>query len=204
MFNAAIIGFMSGVLVLVIEYVILEKIYKNRPKFKTPKIRKDRKGQKNKAISKGEIEVDGTIEEVKKKIDRSLRFLYLSPRVHDVDKTSDTISLSISSLNFPEEISYKVSKGWSKPVRVTYRINFSKQKRKFKKISFILLFGIAAPIATTIPWLVTYVVSHYANQRVQLIQLLHLWHIWWPFFPFIIYRKTRRMSKDFFENILRL
>jgi hypothetical protein len=204
MFNAAIIGLMSGVLVLVIEYIILEKIYKNKPKFGTSKIRRDIRGEKNKAISKGEIEVDGTIEEVKKKIDRSLRFLYLSPRVHNVDKTSDTISFSISSLNFPEEISYKVSRGWSKPVKVTYEIDFSKQKRKFRKISYVLLFGIAAPIATAIPWLVTYVVTHYSHQKVQLIQLLHMWHIWWPFFPFIIYRKTKRMSRDFFENILRL
>lgn len=204
MFNAAIIGFMSGVLVLIIEYIILERVYRDRPKVGTSKRRKDRKEEKSKVISKGEIEVDGTVEEVKKKIDRSLRFLYLSPRVHDIDKTSDTISLSISSLNFPEEISYKVSRGWSKPVKVTYEIDFSKQKRKFRKISLILLFGIAAPIATAIPWLVTYVVTHYSHQKVQLIQLLHLWHIWWPFFPFIIYRKTKRMSTAFFENILRL
>lgn len=193
---------MSGLVVFLIEYLIIERI------FSPNRINKDRRYhgstlQRGKEdILRGEIELEGTVEKVKEKIDHSLRFLYISSKVQNVDKIQNSISLKIQGLNLPEEITYHVSKGWSKPVKVTYTIDFSKQKMRFRRLSYFLLLGIAVPIAITIPWLVFFVVTQFPQQKFQLIQLLHLWHLWWPFFPYVIYRKTKNLSKDFFENIL--
>ena len=204
MYSYAIIGFASGLVVLLIEIFILEKIYSGKSRSTLNKIQKRQLRRVKEDIVEGEIEVDGDVEEVKQKIEKSLRFFYLSPMVKRVERTSNSISIQISGRNFPKEISYTVSKGWSKSVKVTYKIDFTQQKKKFKRISYFLLFFVALPIATAIPWLVLYVISHFPQQKIQLIQLMHLWHIWWPFFPYVIYRKTKTISKTFFENILRL
>jgi len=204
MYSYAIIGFASGLVVLLIEIFILEKIYSGKSRSTLNRIQKRQLRRVKEDIVEGEIEVDGDVEEVKQKIEKSLRFFYLSPMVKRVERTSNSISIQISGRNFPKEISYTVSKGWSKSVRVTYKIDFTQQKKKFKRISYFLLFFVALPIATAIPWLVLYVISHFPQQKIQLIQLMHLWHIWWPFFPYVIYRKTKTISKTFFENILRL
>ncbi len=204
MYSYAIIGFASGFVVLLIEIFILEKIYSGKSRSTLNRIQKRQLKRVKEDIVEGEIEVDGDVEEVKQKIEKSLRFFYLSPMVKRVERTSNSISIQISGQNFPKEISYTVSKGWSKSVRVTYKIDFTQQKKKFKRISYFLLFFVALPIATAIPWLVLYVISHFPQQKIQLIQLMHLWHIWWPFFPYVIYRKTKTISKTFFENILRL
>ena len=204
MYSYAIIGFASGLVVLLIEIFILEKIYSGKSRSTLNRIQKRQLRRVKEDIVEGEIEVDGDVEEVKQKIEKSLRFFYLSPMVKRVERTSNSISIQISGRNFPKEISYTVSKGWSKSVKVTYKIDFTKQKKKFKRISYFLLFFVAFPIATAIPWLVLYVISHFPQQKIQLIQLMHLWHIWWPFFPYVIYRKTKTISKTFFENILRL
>lgn len=204
MYSYAIIGFASGLVVLLIEIFILEKIYSGKSRSTLNRIQKRQLRRVKEDIVEGEIEVDGDVEEVKQKIEKSLRFFYLSPMVKRVERTSNSISIQISGRNFPKEISYTVSKGWSKSVKVTYKIDFTQQKKKFKRISYFLLFFVALPIATAIPWLVLYVISHFPHQKIQLIQLMHLWHIWWPFFPYVIYRKTKTISKTFFENILRL
>ncbi|TET76343.1 MAG: hypothetical protein E3J41_09670 [Candidatus Cloacimonadota bacterium] len=204
MYSYAIIGFASGLVVLLIEIFILEKIYSGKSRSTLNRIQKRQLRRVKEDIVEGEIEVDGDVEEVKQKIEKSLRFFYLSPMVKRVERTSNSISIQISGRNFPKEISYTVSKGWSKSVKVTYKIDFTQQKKKFKRISYFLLFFVALPIATAIPWLVLYVISHFPQQKIQLIQLMHLWHIWWPFFPYVIYRKTKTISKTFFENILRL
>ncbi len=204
MYSYAIIGFASGLVVLLIEIFILEKIYSGKSRSTLNRIQKRQLRRVKEDIEEGEIEVDGDVEEVKQKIEKSLRFFYLSPMVKRVERTSNSISIQISGRNFPKEISYTVSKGWSKSVKVTYKIDFTQQKKKFKRISYFLLFFVALPIATAIPWLVLYVISHFPQQKIQLIQLMHLWHIWWPFFPYVIYRKTKTISKTFFENILRL
>lgn len=204
MYSYAIIGFASGLVVLLIEIFILEKIYSGKSRSTLNRIQKRQLRRVKKDIVEGEIEVDGDVVEVKQKIEKSLRFFYLSPMVKRVERTSNSISIQISGRNFPKEISYTVSKGWSKSVKVTYKIDFTQQKKKFKRISYFLLFFVALPIATAIPWLVLYVISHFPQQKIQLIQLMHLWHIWWPFFPYVIYRKTKTISKTFFENILRL
>jgi len=204
MYSYAIIGFASGLVVLLIEIFILEKIYSGKSRSTLNRIQKRQLKRVKEDIVEGEIEVDGDVEEVKQKIEKSLRFFYLSPMVKRVERTSNSISIQISGRNFPKEISYTVSKGWSKSVKVTYKIDFTQQKKKFKRISYFLLFFVALPIAIAIPWLVLYVISHFPQQKIQLIQLMHLWHIWWPFFPYVIYRKTKTISKTFFENILRL
>lgn len=204
MYSYAIIGFASGLVVLLIEIFILEKIYSGKSRSTLNRIQKRQLRRVKEDIVEGEIEVDGDVVEVKQKIEKSLRFFYLSPMVKRVERTSNSISIQISGRNFPKEISYTVSKGWSKSVKVTYKIDFTQQKKKFKRISYFLLFFVALPIATAIPWLVLYVISHFPQQKIQLIQLMHLWHIWWPFFPYVIYRKTKTISKTFFENILRL
>lgn len=204
MYSYAIIGFASGLVVLLIEIFILEKIYSGKSRSTLNRIQKRQLRRVKEDIVEGEIEVDGDVEEVKQKIEKSLRFFYLSPMVKRVERTSNSISIQISGRNFPKEISYTVSKGWSKSVKVTYKIDFTQQKKKFKRISYFLLFFVALPIAIAIPWLVLYVISHFPQQKIQLIQLMHLWHIWWPFFPYVIYRKTKTISKTFFENILRL
>ncbi len=204
MYSYAIIGFASGLVVLLIEIFILEKIYSGKSRSTLNKIQKRQLRRVKEDIVEGEIEVDGDVEEVKQKIEKSLRFFYLSPMVKRVERTSNSISIQISGRNFPKEISYTVSKGRSKSVKVTYKIDFMKQKRKFKRISYFLLFFVAFPIAIAIPWLVLYVISHFPQQKIQLVQLVHLWHIWWPFFPYVIFRKTKTISKTFFENILRL
>lgn len=204
MYSYAIIGFASGLVVLLIEIFILEKIYSGKSRSTLNRIQKRQLRRVKEDIVEGEIEVDGDVEEVKQKIEKSLRFFYLSPMVKRVERTSNSISIQISGRNFPKEISYTVSKGWSKSVKVTYKIDFTQQKKKFKRISYFLLFFVTLPIATAIPWLVLYVISHFPQQKIQLVQLVHLWHIWWPFFPYVIYRKTKTISKTFFENILRL
>lgn len=204
MYSYAIIGFASGLVVLLIEIFILEKIYSGKSRSTLNRIQKRQLRRVKEDIVEGEIEVDGDVVEVKQKIEKSLRFFYLSPMVKRVERTSNSISIQISGRNFPKETSYTVSKGWSKSVKVTYKIDFTQQKKKFKRISYFLLFFVALPIATAIPWLVLYVISHFPQQKIQLIQLMHLWHIWWPFFPYVIYRKTKTISKTFFENILRL
>lgn len=204
MYSYAIIGFASGLVVLLIEIFILEKIYSGKSRSTLNRTQKRQLRRVKEDIVEGEIEVDGDVVEVKQKIEKSLRFFYLSPMVKRVERTSNSISIQISGRNFPKETSYTVSKGWSKSVKVTYKIDFTQQKKKFKRISYFLLFFVALPIATAIPWLVLYVISHFPQQKIQLIQLMHLWHIWWPFFPYVIYRKTKTISKTFFENILRL
>lgn len=204
MYSYAIIGFASGLVVLLIEIFILEKIYSGRSRSTLNRIQKRQLRRVKEDIVEGEIEVDGDVEEVKQKIEKSLRFFYLSPMVKRVERTSNSISIQISGRNFPKEISYTVSKGWSKSVKVTYKIDFTQQKKKFKRISYFLLFFVALPIAIAIPWLVFYVVTNFPEQKIQLVQLVHLWHIWWPFFPYVIFRKTKTISKTFFENILRL
>lgn len=203
MYSYAIIGFASGLVVLLIEIFILKKIYSGKSRSTLNRIQKRQLRRVKEDIVEGEIEVDGDVEEVKQKIEKSLRFFYLSPMVKRVERTSNSISIQISGRNFPKKIFYTVSKGWSKSVKVTYKIDFTQQKKKFKRISYFLLFFVALPIATAIPWLVLYVISHFPQQKIQLIQLMHLWHIWWPFFPYVIYRKTKTISKTFFENILK-
>lgn len=204
MYSYAIIGFASGLVVLLIEIFILEKIYSGKSRSTLNRIQKRQLRRVKEDIVEGEIEVDGDVEEVKQKIEKSLRFFYLSPMVKRVERTSNSISIQISGRNFPKEISYTVSKGWSKSVKVAYKIDFTQQKKKFKRISYFLLFFVALPIVIAIPWLVFYVVTNFPEQKIQLVQLVHLWHIWWPFFPYVIFRKTKTISKTFFENILRL
>jgi hypothetical protein len=204
MYSAAFIGVACGCLVLLVEYLTIERIFSHNGAKGDKKLHRTILSREREDLLKGEIELEGTVEKVKEKIDHSLRFLYLSSKVKEVHKTQNSISLRIHGLNLPEEITYTVSKGWTKPVKVTYTLDLTRQKMKFRRLSYFLLYGIAVPISIAIPWLVVLVVTQYPEQRVQLIQLLHLWHIWWPFFPFIIYRKTKRMSRDFFENILRL
>ena len=204
MYSYAIIGFASGLVILLIEIFILEKIYSGKSRSTLNRIQKRQLRRVKEDIVEGEIEVDGDVEEVKQKIEKSLRFFYLSPMVKRVERTSNSISIQISGRNFPKEISYTVSKGWSKSVKVAYKIDFTQQKKKFKRISYFLLFFVALPIVIAIPWLVFYVVTNFPEQKIQLVQLVHLWHIWWPFFPYVIFRKTKTISKTFFENILRL
>lgn len=203
MYTSAIIGFISGSVVLLIELFIIKRIYSSKSRIAPGRIEVGRVHDE-KDIVEGEIEVDGDIDEIREKIEQSIRFFHLSNGIKRFERAPESFSSQSTSTLFPREISYSISKGWSKSVKVTYKIDFTQQKKRFKRISYFLLFLVASPIATAIPWLVFYVVTNFPEQKIQLVQLVHLWHIWWPFFPYIIYRKIKSISKTFIENILRL
>jgi hypothetical protein len=201
MYVSVLIGVGCGFAVLLMEAFIIERLYAEKKPSPTSKLDQS-KNRTRECIVEGETEVEGTVEQIKDRLEQSLRLFSLSGHAQRMERAGDTITFRPGSINFPEEISYTVSRGWSKPVKVSYRMNFIRQKMRFKKISLALLLLVSAPVATAIPWLVSYVVTTLPSQKIQLVQLVHLWHIWWPFFPYIIYRKSKNLSKTFFEGIL--